>query len=175
MILELINESLTEHGFLQEFEVESTRFYKREMGDAIRFAILHELSDLLAPAEINSSIMQLVPDAFINNPSFKKNCDLICVYRLNQLAEFKNYEEQIFALEEDPHYFKKYVLYYSEAEELALNGLSYQGLQEIISSKDLFNKYKEQPLTATNYSVAAKIFINSPFWNYLLIEETLYH
>ena len=163
MILELINESLTEHGFLQEFEVESTRFYKREMGDAIRFAILHELSDLLAPAEINSSIMQLVPDAFINNPSFKKNCDLICVYRLNQLAEFKNYEEQIFALEEDPQYFKKYVLYYSEAEELALNGLSYQGLQEIISSKDLFNKYKEQPLTATNYSVAAKIFIKLPF------------
>ena len=33
----------------------------------------------------------------------------------------------------------------------------------IIADKNLFNAYKEQPLAATQYSVAAKIFIKLPF------------
>jgi len=41
------------------------------------------------------------PASFLNHPTFKKNCDLICIHHLNKLAEFKNHEEQIFAIEEE--------------------------------------------------------------------------
>jgi len=163
MIIELIDEALIAHEFSKALETDTTRFYIREIDNAIRFAILHKLDGVLAPAELNSEITQAVPDVFLNNPSFKKNCDLVCVHHLSQLSDFKNYEEQIFAIEEDPYFFKKYVFYYSDAEEKALQGQNYEMLKAIIADKELFNQYKEQPLTATQYSVAAKIFIKLPF------------
>lgn len=163
MIIELIDEALIAHKFSKELDAEATRFYIREIGSAIRFAILHKMDELTTPAELNAAINQSVPEVFSNNPSFKKNCDLICIYHLNNLSEFKEYEEQIFAIEEDPHFFKKYVLYYSDAEESALKEQSYDKLKVTIADKELFNEYKEQPLMATHYSVAAKIFIKLPF------------
>jgi hypothetical protein len=163
MIVELIDEALIAHNFSKVLETESTRFYIREIDSAIRFAVLHKLDELTTPAELNAAINQSVPEVFTNNASFKKNCDLICIHHLKQLAEFKNHEEQIFALEEDPHFFKKYVLYYSDAEESTLKGQSYEKLKDIIADKEQFNAYKDEPLSATQYSVAAKIFIKLPF------------
>jgi hypothetical protein len=88
---------------------------------------------------------------------------LICIHRLDVLAEFKNHEEEIFAIEEDPHFYKKYVLYYSTAEEIALNNFTYDKLVSVIADKKEFLEYKENPLVATQYSFAAKTFIKLPF------------
>ena len=161
--MKLIDEALKEHHFIKIDEVETTQFYIREEGKAIRFAILHRLDVLSNPIELNTRINELVPTLFINNPAFKKNCDLICIHKLDQLAEFKQCEEQIFAIEEDPHFFKKYILYYSDMEEKAIDNKSYKEMKDIISDKKQFNEYKDQPIIATQYSVAAKIFIKLPF------------
>lgn len=163
MIIDLIEDALFEHRFVKESESNFSRFYMREEDAAIRFAILHKLDEFIPPAELNAVIIQSLPEIFLNNPSFKKNCDLICIHHLKVLSDFKMHEEKIFAIEEDPHFFKKYFLYYSDAEEQALQGQSFKNLQEVIANKELFAKYKEQPLTATQYSVAAKIFIKLPF------------
>lgn len=163
MIIELIDEALHSHQFIKEFESETTSFYKKEAGNAIRFVILHRLNVLCTPKELHAFINQLVPKSFMSDPSFKKNTDLICIHHFKHLSEFKEYEEKIFALEEDPHYYKKYVLYYSDVEELALKGQSYEILKVTITDKELFNAYKDKPLAATRYSVAAKIFIKLPF------------
>jgi len=50
MINKIIDEALIAHGFTIENETERTRFYKRESGSAIRFAILHKLNELASPA-----------------------------------------------------------------------------------------------------------------------------
>jgi hypothetical protein len=117
MIIELIHEALIAHHFINALETQSTRFYCRESSSAIRFVILHELEELMDPSTLNAAMNQLVPEVFSSHPSFRKNCDLICVHHLKQLADFKSHEEKIFAIEEDPHFFKKYVLYYSDAED----------------------------------------------------------
>jgi len=88
---------------------------------------------------------------------------LICIYRLDVLANFKDHEEEIFAIEEDPHFYKKYVLYYSIAEESALTNFTYDKLVSVIADKKKFLEYKENPLVATQYSFAAKTFIKLPF------------
>lgn len=163
MINKLIDEALIAHGFSKEHESDITGFYIRASGSAIRFAVLHKLDELLTPTEINTTINQSAPESFISNPTFKKNCDLICIHHLNKLAEFKDHEEQIFAIEEDPHFFKKYVLYYSDVEDSALKGFSFEKLKAIIEDKKQFIDYKKDPLRATQYSVAAKIFIKLPF------------
>jgi hypothetical protein len=164
MINKIIDEALVAHQFTREHETDLTRFYKRESGSAIRFAILHKQDELsTSPAELNAAINRSAPDSFLSHPAFKKNCDLICIHHLVKLAEFKNHEEQIFALEEDPHFFKKYILYYSDAEDAAIQDYSYEDLVRVISDKSQFRNYKNDPLAATQYSVAAKIFIKLPF------------
>ncbi|EGQ7641738.1 TPA: ABC-three component system middle component 1 [Vibrio cholerae] len=163
MIKQLIDEALVAHGFVSKRELDTTSFYVRESGPAIRFAVVHTLDRLPDPAELNNRINHLAPDEFLRNPSFKKNCDLICIYRLDVLAEFKDHEEEIFAIEEDPHFYKKYVLYYSIAEESALTNFTYRKLETLIADKKEFLSYKEKPLVATQYSFAAKTFIKLPF------------
>lgn len=163
MINKIMNEALIAHDFKKEYENDLTSFYIRESGSAIRFAILHKLHELSTPSELNSTINHSTPSIFLEHPAFKKNCDLICIHHLNKLAEFKKHEEQIFAIEEDPHFFKKYVLYYSDTEEAAIQNYSYTDLAETLSDKSQFSGYKNDPLAATQYSVAAKIFIKLPF------------
>jgi len=163
MIKQLIDEALISHGFVNKRELDTTSFYVLDSGSAIRFAVLHNLDELLTPAELNSLINHLAPEEFLRNPSFKKNCDLICIYRLDVLAEFKDHEEEIFDIEEDPHFYKKYVLYYSIAEESALNDFTYNRLVSVIADKKEFIDYKENPLVASQYSFAAKTFIKLPF------------
>jgi hypothetical protein len=163
MIKQLIDEALVAHDFVNKREQDTTSFYVRESGSAIRFAVVHTIDDLPNPTELNNQINHLAPDEFIRNPSFKKNCDLICIYRLDVLAEFKGHEEEIFAIEEDPHFYKKYVLYYSIAEESALTDFTYDKLVSVIADKKEFIDYKENPLKASQYSFAAKTFIKLPF------------
>jgi hypothetical protein len=163
MINKIIDEALIAHDFIKEHATDLTSFYIRESGSAIRFAILHNLDQLSSPAELNAAINQSAPDSFLSHPTFKKNCDLICIHQLNKLAEFKDHEEQIFAIEEDPHFFKKYILYYSDTEECAIQDYSFDKLMTTISDKSQFSDYKSDPLAATRYSVAAKIFIKLPF------------
>lgn len=163
MIKQLIDEALVAHSFVSKRELDTTSFYIRESGSAIRFAVVHTLDDLPDPVELNNRINHLAPEEFLRNPSFKKNCDLICIHRLEVLAEFKDHEEEIFAIEEDPHFYKKYILYYSTAEESALTNFTYDKLVSVIADKKEFLDYKENPLKATQYSFAAKTFIKLPF------------
>ncbi len=163
MIKQLIDEALVAHDFVSKLKLDTTSFYVRESGSSIRFAVVHNLDELTTPADLNSQINHLAPDEFLRNPSFKKNCDLICIHRLNVLAEFKDQEEEIFAIEEDPHFYKKYVLYYSAAEESALTDFTYDKLVSVIANKNEFLNYKENPLAASQYSFAAKTFIKLPF------------
>ncbi|EKG9565817.1 hypothetical protein O5P60_004706 [Vibrio parahaemolyticus] len=163
MIKQLIDEALVAHGFVSKRELDTTSFYIRDSGAAIRFAVVHNIDELITPTELNRQINQLAPEEFLRNPIFKKNCDLICLYRLDVLAEFKEHEERVFDIEEDPHFYKKYVLYYSNAEEEALTDFTYDKLVSVIADKKEFVDYKENPLVASQYSFAAKTFIKLPF------------
>lgn len=163
MIHKIIDEALISNDFTMEEKSDIASFYIRETPSAVRFAILHKLDDLLSPVELNSVINNATPRAFLNRPEFKKNCDLICIHRLEKIADFKKSEEEIFAIEEDPHFFKKYILYYSDAEEKALGGCSFDELREIISDKSQFHTYKADPISPSQYSAATKIFIKLPF------------
>jgi hypothetical protein len=163
MITDLIHQALDAHDFSKVHENETTGFYVRENGTAIRFAVLHRLDNLMKPGDLNATINQSAPVTFTADPAFKKNCDLICIHHLDKLAEFKNHEEQIFEIEEDPHFYKKYVLYYSDTEVEAIKELDFAKLNELISDKAQFDIYKNEPTAATKYSAAAKIFIKLPF------------
>lgn len=163
MISELVNQALIEHQFSKEFEIEDAIYYKRHIDNSIRYAVLHKLDKLWTPKELNTYISKNAPTSLSGDPAFKKNCDLICIHQFKHLADFKQYEDEIFAIEEDPHFFKKYILYYSESEVQLLENFTYKDIEQVIEDKNLFNIYKDNPLTPSTYSVTAKIFIKLPF------------
>ena len=88
---------------------------------------------------------------------------MICILKIGSLSEFKENEGKIFAIEEDPYQYKKYILYYSEVEKEMIKDKCYKDIIRIISDKNQFRAYKIDPLQSSIYSLAAKIFIKLPF------------
>ncbi|MGU2252193.1 ABC-three component system middle component 1 [Pseudomonas aeruginosa] len=163
MLKGIISSALTEQEFSLVHESEQSSYFLRLRGEAARFAIVHEMTELQSPESLNEAASFSAPKEFVEHPAFKKNCDLICLLRLEKLAEFKELEDRIFAIEEDAYHYKKYVLYYTKEEEDRLAGFEFADLLRTISDKSQFDSYKNSPLSSSTYSIAAKIFIKIPF------------
>lgn len=163
MLRQLMDDALKSHGFTIEKLTDTTGYYVLETEESIRFAILHTLSETILPSQLNSDITQNAPSRFREHPAYKKNSDLICMLHLGKLSDFKILEDDIFSIEEDPYQYKKYLLYYNDTEEKLLENITYQKLLEVVSDKSKFEAYKANPLIASQYSIAAKIFIKLPF------------
>ncbi|TLX56963.1 hypothetical protein DN824_13055 [Stutzerimonas nosocomialis] len=163
MLRGIISNALNEQGFSLAHESEQSSYFLRLHGEAARFAIVHEMTVLRPPESLNEAASFSAPREFVEHPAFKKNCDLICLLRLEKLADFKELEDKIFAIEEDAYHYKKYVLYYTKEEEDCLAGFEFADLLRTISDKNQFDSYKDSPLSSSTYSIAAKIFIKIPF------------
>lgn len=72
MIIDLIHQALVAHGFSKVQDNDTTGFYVRENGTAIRFAVLHRLDELMNPGDLNAVINQSAPEAFATDPAFRK-------------------------------------------------------------------------------------------------------
>lgn len=173
MLKPIVSQALKNHDFKTIHSDDFSDFYIRELGESIRFAVVHKIDDLITPAELNAKILQSAPPEFTQHPAFKKNCDLICVLKFETLSEFKELEQKIFAIEEDAYHFKKYILYYSDTEDKMLKDVSYQDLLDVISVKAEFDAYKESPLFSSKYSFAVRLFIKLPFLELPYIEKEL--
>jgi hypothetical protein len=163
MLKQIVSQALGAHDFKLVRADDVSEYYMREIGESIRFAVIHEIEGVTTPSELNVRILQAAPEEFSQHPAFKKNCDLICILKFGSLSEFKELEQKIFAIEEDAYHFKKYVLYYSDIEEQMLDDVSYEVLFDVISEKKEFDAYKANPLSSSKYSIAARIFIKLPF------------
>ncbi|MFJ2389656.1 ABC-three component system middle component 1 [Pseudomonas koreensis] len=163
MLKRIISNALTEQDFSLVHESEQSSYFLRLHGEAARFAILYEMTELQPPEALNETASLGAPKEFVEHPAFKKNCDLICLLKLDKLAKFKELENRIFAIEEDAYHYKKYVLYYTKEEEDCLAGFEFADLLRTISDKSQFDSYKNSPLSSSTYSIAAKIFIKIPF------------
>ncbi|TFF03286.1 hypothetical protein EXW72_22005 [Pseudomonas sp. BCA14] len=163
MLKGIISSALMEQEFSLVHKSEHSSYFLRLHGEAARFAIVHEMTELQPPESLNEAASLGAPKEFIEHPAFKKNCDLICLLRLEKLSEFKELENRIFAIEEDAYHYKKYVLYYTKEEEDCLTGFEFADLLRTISDKSQFDSYKNSPLSSSTYSIAAKIFIKIPF------------
>jgi hypothetical protein len=142
-------------------------------GESKRFLVILECSQLIPPQQLNSIALQFAPDTFKSDPAFDKNTDLIVLHRLKLRADFTKIEGSIFAIEENPYYFKKYLLYYSDQELALLNEQSFESISRIVMDEREFSEYRNAPLEPTLYSIAARIYIKLPFVKVPIKESTL--
>ncbi|MDO0887111.1 hypothetical protein NCW36_01910 [Acinetobacter pittii] len=108
MLKKIMHEAVIDSGFILEKSLDNTDFFIKENGEAQRYLIVHVLDQLLSVESIHDLINESLPETLQKHPAFKKNCDLILIYKVDFLNDFNGIEEQILEIEENPYYFKKY-------------------------------------------------------------------
>ncbi|WXP50533.1 ABC-three component system middle component 1 [Escherichia coli] len=123
MLNNFIKQAIEDHQFIKvESTLENISFFKKEK-DALRRYIITYRTDKLEDASfINELIINNTPTELLEAPAFAKNTDLIIVFQLDKLSNYKQYEKSIFDIEENAYHFKKYVLYYSNEENQLISG-----------------------------------------------------
>lgn len=165
MINGLLKEAATidDSGFVFIENIDGFSFYKKIKGNNKRFLIVYDTNSLQEADYYNNKIKDIIPIEIKSEPAFERNSDFIILLNLKNLGDFNTHEKKIFSIEEDPYYFKKYVLYYSDEEKNILENKSINDLREVILDRDLFNAYKKNPNYPSLYSFAARFFIKVPF------------
>jgi len=163
MLKNILVEAANSQSFAVVSEIDNSIFLKRKDGRAERYLIIRNITILEPIEKIHEKIILGIPDSLRAEPSFNKNCDLVLIYKLDELADFKKIEDSALEYEEDPYHFKKYFLYFSDAEERAINGKDFSNFSEIILNMTEFAEYKKNPLKPSFYSIAARTFIKLPF------------
>ncbi|WP_273048920.1 ABC-three component system middle component 1 [Pseudoalteromonas sp.] len=175
MIKGLLKEAATidDSGFVFIENIEGFSFYKKIKENNKRFLIVYEADSLQEVNYYNNTIKYITPIEIKSEPAFERNSDLIILLNLKNLGDFNTHEQKIFSIEEDPYYFKKYVLYYSDEEVNLLANKSISDLREVILDRNLFNAYKTNPNYPSLYSFAARFFIKVPFLHVPVNEEEM--
>jgi len=163
MLKKILIEAAQRHSFVLINSTRDTDFFERKIAGAERYLILKSLNSLDAIENIQSELLNTIPESFSKEPSFNKNCDLVLIHKLQHLADFKELEYKILTYEENPYHFKKYFLYFSDSEEKAIQGKNYDDFLSVVLKMEEFESYKKNPLMPSFYSLAARVFIKLPF------------
>jgi len=111
-------------------------------------------------------------------PQMDKNLSMLICVKRSSLNNNSTLNKQIFDIEEDPYFFKKYVLTYTESqEELILRNVKDTSvmtyLHTILNSEDAFQTHKKFPYHETEYNLVSKLFIKLPILNLTIRNEEL--
>ncbi|WP_419227066.1 ABC-three component system middle component 1 [Alteromonas sp. OM2203] len=148
-----------------ESDFEDYSFYVARDPNYQRFLVVLETDQLSAPSELNEQVQACTPPILLGTPSFAKNTDLVILFKLGSLTELKQYEHNIFDIEENAYSLKKHLLYYTSTELEQLNEYLELGgtLYELLANSDAFNRYKQNPTEETAFSLACRLYIKLPF------------
>ncbi|NRB80364.1 MAG: hypothetical protein HRU38_17140 [Saccharospirillaceae bacterium] len=160
-------------GFKLIEEIDGFVFYSKLEENSKRFLIVYETESLRNVDYYNNKIQEIVPNELKFEPAFERNSDFIILFKIENLSDFNKHEKYILSIEEDPYFFKKYVLYYSSEELDLVKDIDFSELKISIFNRDLFNKYKQNPNFPSIYSFAARFFIKLPFLQVPVSEEKM--
>lgn len=112
-------------------------------------------------------------------PDMDKNLSLIvCVKRRNLFPE-SVLNKIIFDIEEDPYFFKKYVLTYTDPQVKQLmkknqgDASIIEYLYRVLNDDNSFQNHKNDPFQESEYNLISKLFIKLPFLNLIKMDREL--
>lgn len=102
------------------------------------------------------------------NSALDKNISLLVLWETGGDLDLGEMKKKVMSVEEDPYFFKKYVLYYSRQELDSFNAAMgnnslYNFLQQHVASQDVFATYKNNPLSQDWQPLLYRIAIKVPF------------
>lgn len=134
-ILDMIDNMLTENRFQRLKNIEEQSYINKKCGRLYNQQGEDSVTQYLVVLNINETdllntraflekdqidVYQALKN-YISNSSFDKNISLLLCIEYNQINRFEEINEYIMKVEEDPYYFKKFVLFYSKNEVININ------------------------------------------------------
>lgn len=163
--------------------LDNVLFFKSILNKQYNFII--EL-DILSLEQIVYIKKELVPilydvmclDGLNYEREMEKNTSIIILINEDKIDNINNMKNYISYLEEDPYYFRKYVLTYTNNDYKLLNEIIERDenrslvnvLNNIIKDVDIFKEFKTKD-NKNIYDIVSKIFIKIPFFNIPKIES----
>ncbi|PSU46614.1 hypothetical protein C9J12_18055 [Photobacterium frigidiphilum] len=160
MMLDIICSLFVTNDFELMTSNENILFFKCIKKDKIRYFSVVRFDVLPNAKEINNVVLSNRPEEIRLDPASSKNTDVLVLFNIGSLHLINEHEGQIFEIEEDPLYFKKHVLYYTD-DDVSL--LVNKSLEETLINKVEFNQYKKDASITSIYSIIARIYIKLPF------------
>ncbi|MDU2242416.1 MAG: ABC-three component system middle component 1 [Paenibacillus sp.] len=115
------------------------------------------------------------------HPEMDKNLSLILCLRRENLISDLDLNRMIFQIEENPYFFKKYVLVYEDSQVELFNKklkdysdpttMGY--IYSVLNNENLFQEHKKDPSMDSEYSFVSKLFIKLPFLNLRKMDRNL--
>jgi hypothetical protein len=165
MMKNFVNSLFKQAGFEQMSEGSEQLFGRKGDNEQSSYWILTESNDLNI-IDYQTEIYKKQQD-IAYAADFDKNCSLVVLHQRDQI-DTVSFKKQILAIEENPYYFKKYVLYYSFSalEELKIeqnDKTSLSFLQSKMTNRECFNIYKSNPNAMNWQSLIYRLAHKLPF------------
>jgi len=153
-------------GFVQE-ESEFGSLFHRVGGQKKDFWGVVKPDDVATFLNDQSSLLEQCSDVS-SDPTLLKNLSMIILWETDGTIPLNELKHTVMPIEEDPFFFKKYVLYFasSEREDLMAelkgrNVLAF--LQDKLTNTAFFQEYKKDPFSLSWQSLAYRIAVKLPF------------
>ena len=155
------------YGFLATEAGSAKLFSMNETDGKNSFWLVVQESDLDSLLEKQPTLFSTCTEV-CQHPSLEKNLSMLVLWDTGGNLEIGTMKRKVMAVEEDPYFFKKYVLYFSSSERDALNAeVDNQKFNDFlktnIASQDIFTQYKENPMSQSWQSLIYRISIKIPF------------
>jgi hypothetical protein len=112
------------------------------------------------------------------DPQMDKNLSLLLCVKRNSLQLDPIMNKTIFDIEEDPYFFKKYVLTYTDSQvnevlQKQKETTIMEYIHRTLSNEEAFQEYKLNPHLESEYNLVSKMFIKIPFLNLKKMDREL--
>jgi len=171
---------LTDSGFQElkpkaEAEIDSKKdfLFKYEEHDEEYYFLseytANELNDYFLDSDRTKSFFDYLEVSQKEHPNVKKNSSQIIFVNVDSLVDdFKTLKNQIYRIEEDEFFLKKYILLYTSEALEVLQKLSINELQERLYDLESFDKFFTKGLDQADkidpkYFLLTQLFIKLPF------------
>lgn len=152
--------------------------------DTLLFAMLKRLErDYIGENKNVKGIKRKIQELFINNTSIAaqidKNTSAIYPIKLESLNNLDRYRNLIYSVEESPHYFRKFILPYTDKQVNELKSIisDYQDkniadvLSEIANQEDAYYDLARHRSLDNAYELVIRLFSKIPFIQYNFVAE----
>ncbi|CEO08436.1 ABC-three component system middle component 1 [Paraclostridium sordellii] len=184
---QIINKIFTNNNFTIKELNKSSYYSSNEKSENY---IVYFLDDLIE-SNIENILSNNIYDSEIDfmNKEMKSNTSVIFIVKVKDSNLDDREKKSIFKIEEDPYFYKKYVLWYTEEEILNINNfIDTNNIANSIMNKKMFTLMKEimeEPIKANkkkykkisvadikSYMLLCRLFIKLPFLTLKSIYDT---
>lgn len=164
---ELISQLFETYGYIPVEIGSYTLFKSNEESHKTDFWLVVTTEQLLSIRESQISLFE-VCNQIETSPELDKNLSMLILWNTGGNLELHTMKKQIVEIEEDPYFFKKHVLYFSNTEltefQRQIDGQSItEFLNNYIPSKEAFLTYKNNSMSQSWQALMYRMAIKVPF------------